>query len=320
MCIEFFVLILTKIYAYTIMKTLILNQSNVMPGTNNTVMEYTFPSGGVQLKQGQQVALGSITLYNSTPNISTVYTNNSFSYRWIDNAVYPVNIPDGFYEISDLNNFLHQTMLNNGHYLIQNSTGNFVWFLTMAVNASTYKIDVVTFRMTTGLFPIGVASNQYLYPGSPPSVTPPTSPAWSNPGTNAYPQLVVAANGFRDIIGFAAGSFPSSLVIATVPNITTSSTTIPQVSPLSAYTVKCNLVNNAYSIPNNLIYSFPPANAFGSQFIVAPNQYSFIDVSPGYYNVFRLEFTDQNNRGVVILDPNITVLIIIKDVNEFTGL
>ena len=307
------------------MKTLILNQTNVMPGTNNTVMEYTFPSGGIQLKQGQQVALGSITLYNSTPNISSVYLNNTFSYKWIDGINYPVDVPTGFYEISDLNNFLHQTMLNNGHYLIENSTGNFVWFLTMAVNASTYKIDVVTFRMNTTLFPIGTASNQYLYPGSPPSTSPPTSPAWSNPvAPGTFPQLVIAANAFRDIIGFAAGDFPSNAVIAaaaaTVKNITTSSTSIPQVSPLSAYTVKCNLVNNAYSIPNNLIYSFPPANAFGSQYIVSPNQYSFIDVSPGYYNVFRIEFTDQNNRGVVILDPNITVLIIIKDVNESAGL
>jgi hypothetical protein len=297
------------------MKTLILNQTNVVPGTNNSVLEYSFPGGGIQLKEGQQVALGSITMYNSTPNISSVYVNNSFQYRWIDNALYTVDIETGFYEISDLNNYLHQVQLNNGHYLVENNTGNFVWFLTMAVNASTYKIEVVSYRMTTGLFPIGTAAGQYQYPG--PTTTPPTTPGagWSNPGTNAYPQLVVLANNFRYVIGFEAGSYPA-LGIPTVSNITTSSTIIPQVNPLSAYTVKCNLVNNLYSIPNNLIYSFPPANAFGSQFIVAPNQYSFIDVSQGYYNVFRVEFTDQNNRGVVILDPNITVLIIIKEKEE----
>jgi len=294
------------------MKTLILNQTNVVAGTNNTLMEYTFPSGGIQLKQGQQVALGSITMYNSTPNIAPVYVNNSFQYQWIDNLPYTVSIATGFYEISDLNNYMHQTMLNNGHYLIENSTGNFVWFLTMAVNASTYAIDVVTYRMNTTLFPIGAGTTQYSYPAT--TVSP-----WTNPGTNPYPQLIVQSNNFQSIIGFAAGSYPSSLAL-TGNNITTSSTSIPQVSPLSAYTVKCNLVNNAYSIPNNLIYSFPPANAFGAQFIVSPNQYSFIDVSPGYYNVFRIEFTDQNNRGVVILDPNITVLIIIKDANESAGL
>jgi len=307
------------------MKTLILNQTNVLPGTNNTVMEYSFPGGGIQLKKGHQVALGSITMYNSTPNISSVYVNDTFLYKWVDGTNYTVDVVAGFYEISDLNNYMHQTMLNNGHYLIENSTGNFVWFLTMAVNASTYKIDVVSYRMNASLFPIGTASNQYLYPGNPPSVTPPTSPAWSVPvAPGTFPQLVILPNNFRSVIGFASGNFPSNAVIAaaaaTTRNITTSSTEIPQVSPLSAYTVKCNLVNNSFSIPNNLLYSFPPANAFGAQFIVAPNQYSFIDVSPGYYNVFRVEFTDQNNRPVVILDPNITVLIIIKDADESAGL
>lgn len=300
---------LTENLSLWYMKTLILNQTNVVPNTNNTIMEYSFPGGGIQLKEGQQVALGSITMYNSTPNISSVYVNDSFQYIWIDGTVNVVSIIAGFYEISDLNNYLHQVMLNNGHYLIENSTGNFVWFLTMAVNASTYKIDVVSYRMNTTLFPIGTTSGTYKIPTTP-------TPTWSNPvAPGTYPRLTVLNNNFQSVIGFAAGTYPAA-GIPTVPNITVSSTLIPQVSPLSAYTVKCNLVNNAYSIPNNLLYSFPPANAFGSQFIVAPNQYSFIDVAPGYYNVFRVEFTDQNNRGVVILDPNITVLIIIKDRDE----
>ena len=299
------------------MKTLILNQTNVVAGTNNTVLEYNFPAGGIQLEQGQQVALASITMYNSTPNISSVYVNDVFLYKWVNGVNYTVNIPTGFYEISDLNNFLHQTQLNNGHYLYQNSTGNFVWFLTMAVNVSTYKIDVVTYRMDTTIFPIGTGTTQYRYPG--PTTTPPAG--WANPGTQAYPQLVILPNSFTSVIGFESGNFPSNAAIAaaTEPNITTSSTLIPQVSPLSAYTVKCNLVNNTYSIPNNLLYSFPPASTFGAQFIVAPNQYSFIDVMPGYYNIFRVEFTDQNNRPVVILDPNITVLIIIKGKTESAG-
>lgn len=305
------------------MKTLILNQTNVLAGSNNTVLEYNFPAGGIQLEQGQQVALASITMYNSTPNISSVYVNDTFSYTWVNGTNYPVNIPTGFYEISDLNNFLHQTQLNNGHYLYQNSTGNFVWFLTMAVNVSTYKIDLVSYRMDATLFPIGTGTSQYRYqyPGSPgPTVTPPGS--WANPGTQAYPQFLIPVNAFRNIIGFEAGTFPSNAVIAvaTAANITTSSTLIPQVSPLSAYTVKCNLVNNTYSIPNSLLYSFPPASTFGAQFIVAPNQYSFIDVMPGYYNVFRVELTDQNNRPVIILDPNITVLIIIKGKTESAGI
>ena len=284
-----------------------MNSTNVVAGTNNTVFEYSFPGGGVKLTEKDKVALASITMYNSSPNISTVYVNDSFQYRWVDNSLFTVTLATGFYEILDINNAMHQTMLNNGHYLVENATGNYVWFLTMAVNAATYNIDVVTYRLTSALFPIGVGTTQYTF-GTSSNGT----PAWTNPSTNAYPQLVVLSNGFRQVIGFDAGSYPSSLVIPTVPNITTSSTSVPQVNPLSAYTVKCNLVNNAYSIPNNVLYSFSPTGAFGAQFTTAPNEYAFIDVSPAYYNVFRVELTDQNNRGVVILDPNIIILIIIK--------
>jgi hypothetical protein len=85
---------------------------------------------------------------------------------------------------------------------------------------------------------------------------------------------------------------------------------------LSSYTIKCNLVNNQYSIPNSLIYSFPPSGSFGQQFHISPNEYSYIDCSAGNYGVFRVEFSDQADRPVVILDPNITVLIVLKDSDE----
>ena len=289
------------------MKTLILSQKDVVTGSNNTVMEYNFPGGGIKVEEGSKVALASITMYSSTPNITTVYNNQSFSYIWVDGTTNTVTMPDGFYEISDVNNFLHQTMLNNGHYLIENTTGNFVWFLTMAVNTSTYKIDVVSYRMTALLFPIGVGSGNY-------TIGTGTAPAWTNPGSQAYPQLVVLSNSFTDIIGFVPGTYPA--LGLTGDNITVSSTFIPQVSPLSSYIVTCNLVNNSWSTPPNLLYNFPPAATFGSQFIVAPNEMAFIDTNPGYYSTFRVEFRDQENRNTVLLDPNITILIVYKPKEE----
>ena len=280
------------------MRTLILSQKNVLPGTNNTVLEYSFPGGGVDIKHGTTIALSSITMYYSTPNISVSYNNNSFSYTWINGNTYTVTIVDGFYEISNLNDYLHQTMLVNKHYLEEISTGKYVWFLTMAVNTSTYKIDVVAFPMN---------STDY----APANYTNPDPSNWTVPATNQNPQLNVLTNSFRDIIGFAAGTYPTSNTIAATT--TTSSTAIPQVSPLSSYLLKCSLVNNNYSIPNSLIYSFPPAGNFGAQFVVAPNQMSFIDCQTGYYNNLIVSITDQNDRGVVLLDPNMTVLLVIDE-------
>lgn len=279
------------------MRTLILTAKNVVSGTNNTVLEYSFPGGGVDIKHGTTIALSSITMYYSTPNISLSYNNNSFSYTWVDGNTYPVNIVDGFYEISNLNDYLHQQMLNNKHYLIEKSTNKFVWFMTLAVNTSTYKVDVVSYPMN---------STDYL----PANYTNPSS-VWTVPVTNKNPQLIVFTNAFRDIIGFSAGTFPTSFTVSVTTTV--SSTAIPQVSPLSSYLLKCSLVNNNYSIPNSLIYSFPPSGGFGSQFVVAPNQMSFIDCQTGYYNSLTVTITDQNDRGVILLDPNMTVLLVIDE-------
>lgn len=281
------------------MRTLILSQKNVVPGSNNTIFEYAFPGGGIQLQKHTKIALASITMYNSTPNISAALGNNTYSYRWIDATVNTVTMPDGFYEISDLNNFLHQTMLNNKHYLTEVSTGDAVWFLTMSVNASTYKIDLLAYPMDTTNY---VAPTNY---------TVPAGATWTIPATSTNPQFIIPATNFQYIIGFAPGTYPSASNNTTIT--TSSSTLAPQVNPLSSYLVKCNLVNNPYGIPNSLIYSFPPAGAFGAQFVIAPNEYSFIDCQDGFYNSMRIEMTDQNDRPTTILDSNINILMVITD-------
>ena len=284
------------------MRTLILTQKNVIAGSNNTVFEYVFPGGGIGLKAHSQIALASITMYNSTPNISAALGNNTFQYKWIDATTYTVTMPDGFYEISDMNNFLHQTMLNNGHYLTEKSTNNAVWFLTMSVNTSTYKIDLLAFPMINTFY----TSALYDTP------TPPSPiPAWSVPASSTNPQFIIPATNFDDIIGFAAGTYPAAQNNTAI--VVSSSSVPPQVNPLSSYLVKCNLVNNPYGIPNSLIYSFPPSASFGQQYVVAPNEYSFIDAQEGYYNTMRIEITDQNDRPTIILDSNINILVVITD-------
>lgn len=280
------------------MRTLIMTQRNVVAGSNNTVFEYQFPGGGIQLKAHTKIALASMTMYNSTPNISAANNNNTFQYRWIDATVHTVTMPDGFYEISDMNNFLHQTMLNNKHYLTEKSTNNAVWFLTMSVNTSTYKIDLLAYPMINTVY-------------TPALYDVPSGVPWSVPAVSTNPQFIIPATNFDDVIGFAAGTYPAA---SNNTLITTSSSTFPpQVNPLSSYLVKCNLVNNPYGIPNSLIYSFPPSGGFGQQYVVAPNEYSFIDAQDGYYNTMRIEITDQNDRPTIILDSNINILVVITD-------
>jgi len=393
------------------MRTLIVNSSNVVANTNNSVYRYNFPAGNVEFKAGQKLALGSIQMYYSTFNITSAQSNNQFSYIWVDGREITVTIPDGFYDIGQLNDFLHFVMVQQGHYLLD-STGNYYYFITFVVNASTYQININTYPMSLVLYPVSTYTIGTYATSTITSSSPSTPVPWSRPTNTITPMLRVLANNFRNIIGYTAGYYPQGqvgysstvpttpLAPATITNSPTSttfsitsisatalttsggpallagmvisgagvttgtyivsgsgnswvvsvsqtvsspitgtyysmsatqspsystiqsfsSTSVPQVSPLSSYVLTCNLLNNNYAIPNSLLYSFSPGGAFGVQFTVAPNQYSFIDIQPGQYNSFQVSFLDQNNIPVALQDNNLVILLIIAEEDELKTL
>lgn len=311
------------------MRTLILNQENIVPNTANGRLEYVFPAGNVSIQKGQKLALASLQMFYSTFNITSLNNNNVYSYVWVDGTEHQVVIPNGYYTIATLNEFLQFTMINNTHYLIDNDTSNNVYFLTLGTNASTYKVELTTFQMNATLFPIGVGAGQYTLPAG---------AGWVVPTASILPMFKIPATAFRDVIGFVnAGYYPqgatgnyNEATITGVPpaqtqapayssNLVFPSDKVPQVSPLSSYLVKCNLINNNYAVPNDLLYSFSPQAVFGDQFTIAPNQLIFINIQEGQYNKFVVEFADQNNRPVAIEDPNFVILLIISDVGELTS-
>lgn len=291
------------------MRTLILNQSNIVEGTNNSVLEYQFVGGNVNLRQGQKVALANLQMYYSTFNITTTYVNNEFNYTWVDGTVNQVLIPNGFYDISAINNYLHFVMLQNNHYMV-NASGDYVWFITLDTNAVRYAVEVNCFRLSVAL----ATANSWVLP---------VGATWVIPTNVIVPELNVLANNFRNVIGYSAGSYPNAVIAGVppaqvqTPTYTSDqsflSTSTPQVTPFSSFLLNCNLVNNNYAVPNSLIYSFSPQGTIGEQFNVAPNEYIFIDCLPGQYNRFRVYFTDQNSLPISFQDPNIIIQLLISD-------
>jgi hypothetical protein len=301
------------------MRTLILNSSNIVQGTNNSILEYEFAGGNINLKKGQKLALASLQMYYSTFNITTANKNNSYSYTWVDGVVYPVVMPDGFYDIPALNNFLHFTMVQNTHYL-ESSTGDFVYFATIGINPTRYSCEINCFGMSVAL----ATANSWVLP---------SGATWVIPTNFIVPEINVPSattSNFGLVIGFNAGSYPNA-VIAGVPPAQTQtpayttdqqflSQNVPQVTPVSSFILTCSLINNNYAVPNNLVFSFAPQGTIGEQFVVAPNQYVFIDVLPAQYSRFQVTFIDQNFRPVAILDPNMIIQLVISDVEDNLGL
>jgi hypothetical protein len=301
------------------MRTLILNSSDIVAGSNNSVLQYEFAGGNINLKKGQKVALASLQMYYSTFNITAANKNNSFSYVWVNGTTYTVTVPDGFYDITALNNYLRFTMVQNTHYLTTTS-GNFVYLLSLGINPSRYAVQLNCFRISSA---IATANSWSL----------PAGATWVLPTNTIVPEVIVPSattSNFGLIIGFDAGTYPNA-VIAGVPPAQTQtpafttdqeflSTFTPQVTPVSSFILTCSLINNNYAVPNNLIYSFSPQGTIGEQFTVAPNQYVFIDVLPGQYSRFQVSFIDQNLRPVAIQDPNMIIQLVISDVDDNLGL
>jgi hypothetical protein len=391
------------------MKTLIINSSNVVANTNNSVYRYNFPAGAVNFNDGQKLALGSIQMYYSTFNITSAQGNNQFSYIWVDGREITITIPDGFYDIASLNDFLHFVMVQQGHYLTD-TNGNYYYFITFVVNTSTYSVNINTYPISLTLYPVATYTIGSYTTATITTSSPATPVAWSRPTNAIMPMVRVLTNNFRYIIGYSAGYYPqgatgyatttptTALAQATItitatttftissisgttltttgspsllagmvisgtgittgtyivsgsvnswvvsvsqtigaitgtyysmgasqsPSYSTiqtfSSSSVPQVSPLSSYLLTCNLLNNNYAVPNSLLYSFSPQANFGEQFTISQNQYSFIDIQKGQYTSFEVSFLDQNAYPVVLKDSNLVILLIIADKEDFKTL
>jgi hypothetical protein len=273
-----------------------------VPNSNNSVLEYNFPAGSVTLDD-TYLALESLTMYYSTFNITYANNNNFVQYRWIDNVVYDVTFPDGFYDALGIQNYIRSVMLTNKHYLID-LAGEYVWFFGLTTNPSTYSIQMNFFACNTTAYP-------------PATYTLPVGATWTVPllANSVCPQIIISAtNSFGLLVGFLAGTFPTSNITAT--NVSVLSTFTPQITPLSSYILSCSLVNNNYAVPNTFIYAFAPIGTIGEQFSIQPFSFSFIPILKGQYSTFRVQLTDQLNRPVVIQDPNYVITLVMAEGNE----
>jgi len=284
------------------MRTLILNSRNIVPNSNNSILEYNFPGGTVTLDD-TYLALESLTMYYSTFNITAANNNNFLQYIWIDGLTYNVTFPDGFYDAEGIQDYIRSVMLFNKHYLI-NPAGEYVWFFGLTTNPSTYSIQMNFFACNTTAYP-------------PATYALPAGATWVVPvlANSVCPQIIIpATNNFGLLVGFTAGTYPASNITAT--NVSVLSSFAPQITPLSSYILSCSLVNNNYAVPNTFVYAFAPIGTIGEQFTIAPYSFSFIPILKGQYSTFRCQLTDQNNRPIVIQDPNYVITLCLADGNE----
>jgi len=293
-------------------RTLILNSSNIVANSGNTIFQYKFPLGGFQSKD-EFIAVQQISLYQSVFNITAANQNNTFSYIWVDGSTQQIVIPDGYYQLPEINAIMQSYMVANGQYLTT-STGSYVYLLEIVINQSRYAYQINSFLVDSTI----IATNGWT----------PADSAWV-PTTNAIcPIFVVPDTNFQDLIGFTAGSYPNAVISGTTPatylqtpTYTSSqsflSQNAPQIIPAPSYLCLCNLVNNRLSIPSQLLYSLTPTGvSFGSLYTVQVAELVFNKIEDGQYTDLVFRFVDALGNNLSFQDPNTLILLVIKSKSE----
>lgn len=275
---------------------LVLNSSNVI-GRDNNIYKYNFINGMFTIKEDAEIALSSITMPYSWFNITTAYNNNTFQIIWYGSSTttYTVILPDGFYLVSDINNYLENFMIQNSLYLIDSSTGNYIFYVNLFTSATYYSNQILSFAVPVSL-PSGYTA-PVGWPGFPASAS--------------TPLFTVLNNNLQQLLGFSAGSYPS---ITQPTNYSILSNLLPPVgSPVNSIIVRCSLIDNAVAMPTDILDSFSINSTFGSNINYSPNYEKWISVRRGSYSSLSITFVDQDFNNIAILDPNIIITLLIKN-------
>ena len=297
------------------MFVLVFNQNNLIPDGQNNKLRFNFPNS-VSLKD-KYIAVSSISMFYSWFNITAVYQNNYFTYTWTvgsTTTIYRVNIPDGLYQISDLNNLIQFACIANGTYYSSIGGVNYYPF-ELILNVPRYAVQLNTYLIPTSLGAgFTTPSNFAGFP------------------SNTFNSIVTIPANLNIIIGFSAG-FASNNNIGNAYTPPTSnyesksasgtlsyiSTTAPQVQPNNNVLFSISGINNPYMQPSSIIYSLSPNVAVGAQINVTPPNFMWNKFIDGMYNNLVLTLLGNNLQPLILNDPNMCIILTIRDKDEVYG-
>lgn len=272
---------------------LILNSSNYV--SNNT---YKVNLTSTTDLNNYECALGALNIYYSWYNINSYpLNNNRFTLTIPRNGgsdTLNVVIPDGAYNISDLNNFLQYTLYQNGYYITNNTTNVNTYYATFQISPTSYSVQIITYPLPTSL-PAGYSSGGMTFPAS---------------VNQHYQFTILSNNNFKDIIGYTPNVYPSSSTNIGVQ--TQNSTYTPNVNPISSVQMRVSCLYNPFSSNNQLLHVFTNKGAsIGELVDASPNYESYVPCQ-GSTNEVSVSFYDQSGNVLNILDKNLTIKLVFR--------
>ncbi len=315
------------------MHTITLTRNNVT-GTDNNRFVYNIP--GSKNLEGAEIALVDLYMYYSWQNINVnPLANNTLSIIWpamteigglntTNQTQIDIVIPDGLYEVSDINSYLQQFCIDNNYYLINSTTSEYVYFIQLQTNPTRYAVQANSFTLPDVGGAAGAIPAGYSAPagGLFNSTFTPIGAAGGAPlpGTLQAPGWFFPAN-FSDFAGFSPDTYlpgPGQSVYTTteafpVGNASAISTQAPNVQPNNVIFLNCNLISNAYTNPQTFLYPVPAKVGIGELITIDAPEYAWNKLMPGQAAQLILTFTDVAGQPILLQDPNTVITLIIRD-------
>ena len=285
-----------------------LNSSNVS-NTQTNIFNYTFLSGSVNFKKSR-IAVQSIIIPYSWLNVNgTVYNNAALQLIFPvrisgsnTSSTINITIPNGFYTVTQLNQYLQSQMIANGYYLVNGSSQN-VYYLEIVANTQLNNAQLNCYVVPTSL----PATYSYGATGT-----------WGAAGigsfnttANLVPQLVTLNNNFGSLIGFAASTtFPASN--SSFTTVSSASSIVPQITPVQSIYVGCSLVRNIYSNPTNIVANVALTSSYATNILYNPQEFVWLPILEGNFPSFQVIFYDQAYNSLPIIDVNLTINLLVE--------
>jgi len=273
---------------------LVLNNNNVVSGSNNTRYKYTF-NAPLEILDEAEMTIANITMPYSWFNITVRNANNTCTF-FFPNTIgfggFAVTFPDGYYTVDDLNAYLQQQCIINGYYLIDENENN-VFYFTLLYNPTYYAVQAIGQAVPTSL---------------PANWTQPSNWNGYPVVVNQTPKLGSVSAGLGKILGWPAGEIGT-----TSPSYSFLSPLVPQGSVVNSLVIRSNIINNDSGFPTDVLDTMPITSAFGTNINYSPPTLKWIKCTAGTFQSFEVFFCDQNLNPMFILDSNVCISILLKN-------
>lgn len=252
--------------------------------------------GNTSSKPGDSLSTNNIYTTNTLTDCKKFYISaaTSFEYTWVneptiedDENVTPpetvtVTVPAGYYNINDINDVLHNTMIASSHYYRQLDNLTKIFLLNFALNNSTGLVELVVSPISASI----VLANHYGKALITTELGVIETTFWTTPTATTTPQITILNNAFKTVIGFAAAVYPSTNTNTVVTTFTGSSVPLLQSEG-----------NRVYYKPNNP--QFAQQGAVTSSSKIARMRYDTITNSASSYRTaFGLHVSNALAYGV----------------------